>query len=109
MAEPFETLRETMDPERRARNRERAEATLLALDLAALRGMLDVTQDELATRLSISQSNVSRLERRQDLLLSTLREVVGALGGELRVSAVFPELTVELVSPDEQKDGADPD
>lgn len=97
MAEKFAELRRGMSPERRARNAERASALLVAMDLAELRGSMSVTQAELAERLSISQSNVSRLERREDMLLSTLREVVAALGGELRVSAVFPEGEVELV------------
>ena len=67
------------------------------MDLAELRGSLDLTQEELAARLSISQSNVSRLERRSDLLVSTLREVISALGGRIRLSAVFPDRTVELL------------
>jgi transcriptional regulator with XRE-family HTH domain len=96
MARKFETLRRSMGEERQERNRERAAAMLVAMDLAALRGSLNITQEELAARLAISQSNVSRMERRQDMLLSTLRQVVAALGGELRVSAVFPEGTVEL-------------
>ena len=51
---------------------------------------------ELAHRLSIAQSNVSRLERRDDMLVSTLRQVVQALGGELKVKAVFPKGSVEI-------------
>jgi transcriptional regulator with XRE-family HTH domain len=58
---------------------------------------MDITQEELAQRLSIAQSNVSRLERRRDMLISTLREVVSAMGGELHVSAVFADGAVELV------------
>lgn len=51
---------------------------------------------ELAHRLSIAQSNVSRLERRDDMLVSTLPQVVQALGGELRLTAVFTEGSVEI-------------
>jgi predicted transcriptional regulator len=85
-----------MSEERRARNAERTSALLAALDLAEIRGALDVTQAELAARLEISQSNVSRLERRQDMLVSTLRQVVQALGGELHLQAVFPDGVVTL-------------
>jgi len=60
-----------MSPERQRRSEERTAAMLMALDLAELRGSLDVTQEELAARLQISQSNVSRLERRRDMLVST--------------------------------------
>ena len=97
MAKKFAELREAMDEERVGRNAERAAGVLAAMDLNELRGALGVTQEELAGQLSIAQSNVSRLERRQDMLVSTLREVVAALGGELHVLAVFPEGAVELV------------
>jgi transcriptional regulator with XRE-family HTH domain len=71
-------------------------AMLLAMDLAELRGSRGLTQEELASRLDISQSNVSRLERRRDMLISTLREVVEAYGGRLRIIAEFPEESVEI-------------
>ena len=96
MARKFSELREKMSPERREMNRERAAALLLALDLAELRENLGLTQEELAARLQISQSNISRLEKRRDMLVSTLREVVEALGGELHLVAEFPDGSVEI-------------
>jgi hypothetical protein len=60
-----------------------------ALGLANIRAERLVTQVELATRLDRSQGNVSELDRRTDVYLSTLREYVEALGGELEVKAVF--------------------
>jgi DNA-binding Xre family transcriptional regulator len=56
--------------------------------LAELRRDRGLTQAELAARLGISQSDVSKLERRDDLRLSTLRAYVEALGMDLEVSAV---------------------
>ena len=53
---------------------------LAAMDFAELRGARNLTQEDLAERLNISQSNVSRLEHRYDLLVSTLRQVVEAMG-----------------------------
>ena len=96
MAKKFSELRAGMTEERRERNAERAAAILAAINLAELRGALGITQEALAERLSITQPNVSRLERRHDMLISTLREVVAALGGELHLSAVFPDGAVEL-------------
>lgn len=96
MARKFRELREGMSPERRQKNRERTAAILLAMDLVELRGKQELTQEELASRLEISQSNVSRLERRRDMLVSTLREVVEALGGELHLVAEFPDGSVEI-------------
>jgi predicted transcriptional regulator len=96
MARKFSELREKMSPERRQKNQERTAALLLAMDLVELRDKLDVTQEELASRLQISQSNVSRLERRRDMLVSTLRDVVEAFGGELHLVAEFPDGSVEI-------------
>lgn len=53
--------------------------------LAALRRELGLTQTELASRLGISQSDLSKFERRGDVLLSTLRAYLEALGGNLRI------------------------
>lgn len=97
MARKFEDLRREMSPERRERNEARAAAMLAAIELAELRGSLEITQEELAERLSVAQSNVSRLEHRRDMLLSTLNSVVAALGGELHVSAVFDDGAVDLL------------
>jgi transcriptional regulator with XRE-family HTH domain len=96
MTHKFSDLRAQMSPERRQRNQERTAAMLVALDLGELRGKLAVTQEQLASRLQISQSNVSRLERRRDMLVSTLREVVEAYGGELHLVAEFPDGAVEI-------------
>jgi len=60
-----------------------------ALGLARIRAERQVTQVELAVRLDRSQGNISELERRSDVYLSSLREYVEALGGELEVNAVF--------------------
>jgi transcriptional regulator with XRE-family HTH domain len=49
------------------------------------------TQVSMAKQLGISQDGVSRLEKRSDLLLSTLRNYVEAMGGNLRLVAEFPD------------------
>ncbi|MFG1690545.1 helix-turn-helix domain-containing protein [Gemmatimonadota bacterium] len=96
MARSFETLRQSMSSERRQANEEVAEAVLAVMDLPELRAALDITQIELAARLEIAQSNVSRLEHRNDMLVSTLREVIRALGGELELVARFPDGAVRI-------------
>lgn len=62
-----------------------------ALDLRGLRAGKGITQAELAERLGKSQGNVSELERRNDVYLSSLREYVEALGGKLEIAAIFDE------------------
>lgn len=57
--------------------------------LAALRKALGITQADVAERLGASQSEVSRIERRDDVLVSTLRGFVTALGADLELVARF--------------------
>ena len=64
--------------------------------LQDLRSKRKVTQEDLADRLGVKQPTVSKLERREDVNLSTLRRYVEALGGELRVTAKFSDGAVEL-------------
>ena len=57
------------------------------LTLADLRAQRGITQEKLAKRAKIKQSEVSRTERREDCLVSTLERYVAALGGELLLHA----------------------
>ena len=59
--------------------------------LRDLRKALTLTQEHMAEILGIGQESVSRLEKRSDLLLSTLRTYIEAMGGELRLVAEFPD------------------
>ena len=81
-----------LDPERRRRIEERA-AELIAeeMTLRELRKARQLTQARVAAELGISQDGVSRLEQRSDLLLSTLRKTVEAMGGSLTLIARFPD------------------
>ena len=60
------------------------------LTLVELRKAQKLTQEELAQRLNINQENVSRLEKRSDMMLSTLQNHVRAMGGELSITVRFP-------------------
>ena len=66
------------------------------MNLRSLRESLGKTQDEIARRAAMTQSQLSRLERRDDHLLSTLRKYVRALGGDLEVVAVLRKKRVSL-------------
>jgi hypothetical protein len=52
--------------------------------------------NEWGTPLGIPQGGVSRLERRTDMYVSTLRNYIRAMGGELKITAVFPNGAVEI-------------
>ena len=74
-----------------ARRRERiAERAADLATLKDLRQAMQKTQVELAEVLHIGQEGVSRLEKRSDMLLSTLRSYVEAMGGKLELVARFP-------------------
>ena len=81
-----------LDPDTRQRVEERA-AELIAeeMTLRELRKARQLTQARVAAELGISQDGVSRLEQRTDLLLSTLRKTVEAMGGSLTLIARFPD------------------
>jgi predicted transcriptional regulator len=86
-----------MTPGRVERANQAVASELVAMDLRALRDKLGVTQEELANRIKVSQSQLSRLERRKDSRLSTIRRYVEAMGGELEITAVIRGKRVPLV------------
>jgi DNA-directed RNA polymerase specialized sigma subunit len=95
----FDRLRERArerDPEWDAKVAERKQAMLDALALAQLRQHRHVTQVEVAEALGIGQGNVSRIEGRSDVYLSTLRDYIEALGGHLEIAAVFDDERVPV-------------
>jgi len=68
-----------------------AELMAEEMTLRELRKARKLTQVRIARTLGIKQDSVSRLERRSDLLLSTLRKAVEAMGGTLSLVARFPD------------------
>lgn len=73
-------------------------AELLAEEatLRQLREAREQSQKDLAEKLGVNQAAVSKLERRSDLYLSTLRGYVEAIGGELEIVARFPDRAVRI-------------
>ena len=71
----------------------RAKVQQRAAELATLKDLrhaVERTQEELATALGVGQDTISRLEQRSDMLLSTLKRYVEAMGGKLDLVAKFP-------------------
>ena len=92
MSIPFKDLTRDWSQERLAAVEARA-AQLIAEELTMrdLRLARDLTQVQLARLLGIGQEQVSRLEQKSDMLLSTLASYVQAMGGRLRFIAEFPD------------------
>src|ERR1700683_4591493 len=68
------------------------------MTLRELRRARKLTQARIAKTLGITQDSVSRLEKRSDLLLSTLRKTVKAMGGDVRIVAEFPDRAPVVLS-----------
>ena len=64
--------------------------------LRAIRRARGLTQSQISAQLEISQAEVSRMERRSNLQLTTLARFIEAIGGHLRITAVFDEQEVEI-------------
>ena len=85
-----------LSPDRQEASRQWAERETLDMNLRALRELTGKTQTEMAELAEMTQGELSKTERREDHLLSTLRRYVKALGGELEVLAVFDDKQVRL-------------
>lgn len=96
MARNFAELREKMSPEARERARERAAELRAEMPLQELRQALRLTQEQIANVLDTNQANVSKLERRTDMFVSTLRSYIEAMGGLLEITARFPYGSVRI-------------
>jgi hypothetical protein len=91
MTVSIEDVMKKFTPAQRAQVEARtAELIEKELTLRDLRQAQHLTQERMAELMGVEQENVSRLERRADLLLSTLSSYVAAMGGKLRLIAEFP-------------------
>jgi transcriptional regulator with XRE-family HTH domain len=96
MARKFSELRKKMPVEAQAEVRRRVQATIAQMALDELREARHMTQVRMAEILDTKQGNISKLEKRTDMYLSTLRSYVEAMGGSLELRAVFPEGVVTI-------------
>jgi len=96
VAKNWKEIRKNLGSEREARIKARVRDEIARLSLNQLREARSLTQTSLAELLGIPQGGVSRLERRADMYVSTLRNYIRAMGGELKITAVFPNGAVEI-------------
>jgi transcriptional regulator with XRE-family HTH domain len=99
MAATLKQRTKQLPAKRRVKVEKRAQELIAEeMTLKDLRRALDLTQERMAEMLDIGQDSVSRLEKRSDLLLSTLRSYVAAMGGSLELVARFPDRPPVIVS-----------
>ena len=97
MAKSYEALRNKIPPEQKARIEKKARKILEEMSLNDIRLSRRCSQNELADLLEIRQASVSKLERRNDIHVSSLRKYIEALGGKLVIQAEFPEGAVRII------------
>ena len=106
MAKSFKQLRDRMPVERRKKVAARTEELLNTLPLFELRKARQLSQEELAARLNVRQAAVSKVERRTDLYISTLRRHIEAMGGTLVIQAEFPDGCYQIETFDQISESA---
>ena len=94
---PFANLKKGWSAERLAANSARkAKLSAEMVSLEQLREGLGISQEELANVLEVQQPAISKLVRRPDMKVSTLRDLISAMGGELHITATFSDRSVEI-------------
>ncbi len=92
----FQTLRARLSPAAQAAAAAAADQLEQDMNLTELRRARQLSQEEIAQILKIGQASVAKLERRTDMYVSTLRRFVEAMGGELEITARFPDHVVTI-------------
>jgi transcriptional regulator with XRE-family HTH domain len=96
MAKKWRDIRGSFSPEEEAEIERDVENAAAVMTLYQLREARSLTQVSLAKVLEVNQGAVSRMEKRTDMYVSTLRNFIQAMGGRLQVKAIFPEGEVEI-------------
>lgn len=103
MAKKFRALvEETLNQEQQATARAEARAMRLEMNLRQIREKLsELSQEDVAELLNVTQPYISKLERQHDMLVSKLYDYVGTLGGQIEIHAKFPDRDVVLTQFDD--------
>ncbi len=96
MSKSFNILKNKMSLKAQQAAIEKADKMLAEMPLQELRQAKNLSQERLAKILATKQANISRIERRTDMYISTLRSYIEAMGGELDIIAKFPEREIHI-------------
>ena len=91
MSKSFKKLLADMPEERLEKIKIKTEVLKNELALKELRQAMELTQEELAKELHVNQAAVSKFESQSDIYISTLRKILFAMGGELKIVAHFDD------------------
>jgi DNA-binding XRE family transcriptional regulator len=96
MAHNWKDIRRKLSPQQEEETRQYVKSVVESVSLNQLREARSLTQANLASILGINQGSVSKMEKRTDMYISTLRSFIQAMGGQLQIKAVFPEGEVQI-------------
>ncbi len=92
MARSYSELREKMSPEARDRAARLTQEDLVEMNLREVRERVcDLSQAKLGELIGVTQGAISQLEKRDDMHLSKLAEIVSAMGGRLTLKVEFDD------------------
>jgi DNA-binding XRE family transcriptional regulator len=92
----FRGLIQAMPVARQRRIEKRFQESLAAMPLDQLRKAQEMTQLQLAEILGVNQGEISKIERRSDIRISTLTDYIEAMGGWLEIRAVFKDHEIRI-------------
>ena len=96
MAKKFRDLIEGKPAAWRDSVEARQRELIAAMPLQELRRARQLSQEQLAEELGATQPEISKMEHRTDMYVSTLRRFVEAMGGQLEITARFPDGAVQI-------------
>lgn len=100
MGKSIEDIMDGLPPERQKRIRAQADKYIREYKtLQEVRKLMGITQSDLAKRQGVNQVNISNLENRSDMLLSTLKGYIEAMGCELEIHVKIPNQSHILIDP----------
>lgn len=94
----FSELVAKMSPESRAQVAQMTEELRREMDLTQLRNARELSQAALGEILHVEQPAIAKMEKRTDMYVSTLRRFIEAMGGELEITARFPDHDVRITN-----------
>ena len=92
----FSELRTRMTPDAQERVAAKSASLENEMKLAEIRKAMQLSQEEIAAILQVSQGSVAKIEKRADMLVGTLGRFIRAMGGELELIARFPDASVRI-------------
>ncbi|EDN67573.1 conserved hypothetical protein [Beggiatoa sp. PS] len=96
MAKSFKKLRDKMSLESKKRAQAKAQQMQAQMPISELQRARSLSQENIAETLLMKQANISKMERRTDIYISTLRSYIEAMGGQLDIIARFPAGEVKI-------------